>query len=97
MRVALCLHVVHINWLLEHSKKLWCHCKNIEALRVLLLANVRCFYHDTDKATLTSSGHIWTYPGENITNCSICVLPEINGWEIPAESAGVCSDYIGVI
>ena len=41
----------------------WCHAKNENALDVLLLNGIRCFWHETDKYTLTSCGEIWCYIG----------------------------------
>ena len=79
------------------NKKLWCHCKNIDALKILLYNDIRCFYHQTDEATLTSDGYIWTYPGKKLTEKSICVMPERDQWKIPENIAGVCSDFIGRI
>ena len=73
---------------------LWCHCKNIESLSFLLNNNIRCFFHDKDKATLTSDGYIWTYPGMHLTSKSIYVMPEKNNWKTPIEIAGICSDFI---
>jgi hypothetical protein len=78
------------------NENLWCHCKNIEALKTLLLNNIRCFFHDTDETTLTSDGYIWTYPGKHLTSLSICVMPETTGWNVPYNISGVCSDYIGL-
>lgn len=76
------------------NKNFWCHCKNIDALSILLYNNIRCFYHYTDDATLTSDGYIWTYPGKKLTEKSICVMPERAEWYLPENIAGVCSDYI---
>jgi hypothetical protein len=77
------------------NKKFWCHCKNIDALQILLYNNIRCFFHDKDDATLTSDGYIWTYPGKLLTNKSICVMPEKDNWHLPQDVAGICSDFIG--
>jgi len=79
------------------NKKFWCHCKNIDALNILLYNGVRCFYHGTDDATLTSDGYIWTYPGKHLTEKSICVMPERDNWRVGKNIAGICSDYIGVL
>ena len=76
------------------NDKFWCHCKNIDALKILLYNNIRCFYHNTDDATLTSDGYIWTYPGKRLTDKSICVMPERDNFNIPKYIAGVCSDYV---
>jgi hypothetical protein len=79
------------------NTKLWCHCKNIEALHFLLHNNIRCFFHDSDKATLTSDGYIWTYPGNKLTDRSICVMPEKDNWNLSKNIAGVCSDFVSDI
>ncbi len=79
------------------NDKFWCHCKNIEALKILLSNNIRCFFHDSDEATLTSDNYIWTYSGKEITSKSICVMPEKDNWNIPQIAAGVCSDYVDSI
>jgi hypothetical protein len=85
-------YLVGLNFL--KNDKFWCHCKNIEALQFLMKNNVRCFFHDTDDATLTSDGYIWTYPGKHLTENSICVMPERANWNVPKNIAGVCSDYV---
>lgn len=85
-------YLVGLNFL--KNDKFWCHCKNIEALQFLMKNNVRCFFHDTDDATLTSDGYIWTYPGKHLTENSICVMPERTSWEIKSYVAGVCSDFV---
>ena len=80
------------NW----SDKLWLHCKNIEALKKLnqedkLGVYINYFWHDTDYATLTSKGYIWSiHPIEN----SILVLPESSNSVQRPSTIGVCSDFI---
>lgn len=80
------------NW----SDKLWLHCKNIEALKKLnqedkLGVYINYFWHDTDYATLTSKGYIWSiHPIEN----SILVLPESSNSVQRPSTIGICSDFI---
>lgn len=74
-------------------KKLWFHSKNIEAFYELMKLEVTCFWHQNDDVTLTSNGFIWTYPGKQLTNNSICVLPELNNITT-FNCAGICSDFI---
>lgn len=79
------------------NAKFWHHAKNIEALYKLNAMNpnylINCFFHNTDDATLTSGGWIWTYPGKILTKHSIAVLPEIvTNWDI-AEAYGICTDF----
>jgi len=78
-----------------YNNSLWCHAKNIEALRQLSVLGVHFFWHQKDDVALTSRGYFWTYPGKQITTKSIVVMPEV---EKPKENisiaAGICSDYI---
>ena len=80
---------------LDFLKKdgLWCHAKNIEALNLMLKGDVHCFWHQEDDVTLTSKGYMWTYPGKQLTENSICVKPELSG-EKPKKVMGICSDFI---
>ncbi len=80
-------------------KEVWCHAKNILALKMMLKEDIHCFWHQEDDVTLTSRGYIWTYPGKYLTEKSICVLPKKFG-DIYNKSMGIdecygiCSDYI---
>ncbi len=75
------------------NKKLWCHAKNIKALNEMLkIKNIHCFWHEEDTVTLTSKGYIWTYPEKDLTDKSICVLPNSNS--ATQSYIGICSDYI---
>lgn len=88
-------------YLIDHSfllnKGLWIHAKNLEALYWLLNTDLNYFWHQQDHYTLTSHKFIWTYPGENLTEKSVMVLPE---WVDPSleninkSCYGICSDYI---
>lgn len=81
----------------NHSKKLWIHCKNLEAMAQLNELD-RCgvylnyFWHQKDDVTLTSKGYLWAYPGKNV-NHSIAVLPEIHNDNLE-NRIGICSDEI---
>ena len=75
------------------KEEVWCHAKNIEALYRLQEMKAHCFWHQRDAVTLTSKGYLWTYPIEELTPNSICVLPELQNIDI-TECAGICSDYI---
>jgi hypothetical protein len=76
------------------QKKLWCHAKNIDALLELKKLKTNCFYHDTDAVTLTSKGYLWTFPGQQLTQESIAVLPERAPIIDVKIAKGVCTDYI---
>lgn len=92
-------------YILDNSHRSWYHCKNFEALdffsnQMLIILNY--FWHENDRFTLTSLGHIWTFPNRdnNIGENSVCVLPEVF---LPLEACknmncyGICSDYIEFI
>ena len=84
---------VDLNFLL--NDQLWCHCKNVKALNVLLDGGAHCFFHETDDVVLTSRGFLWTYPGKELTKNSICVLPELGFRGDLDFCYGICSDFIG--
>jgi hypothetical protein len=85
---------IEIEFLLNIKDKLFCHCKNIDALYFIIqnYSEIECFYHNEDKCVLTSKNHIWNYPGTKLTNISICVMPEVINQE-PINCLGVCTDY----
>lgn len=72
----------------------WFHCKNIAAFD--FLKRIECnryFFHSTDDIALTSNGCLWTYPGKELTETSIAVLPEtVPDWDIK-KAYGICTDY----
>jgi len=76
------------------NARLWCHAKNLAALEVLMRNPLtHCFWHQGDDFTMTSRGYIWTYPHQNLTGLSICVLPELQTVDF-SKAAGICSDFI---
>ena len=75
------------------QEEVWCHAKDIMALRRLLELETHCFFHQNDPVTLTSKGYMWTYPTQPLTEKSICVLPELQLIALQ-HSAGICSDRI---
>jgi hypothetical protein len=79
-----------------YNNSLWCHAKNISALKEMSSLDVHCFWHQEDDVTLTSRGYLWTYPGKQLTVKSICVLPEIFSNEVQDIDicSGICSDEI---
>lgn len=77
----------------EYKHKLWCHAKNLEALNMLLSLNMICFWHQEDDRVLTSNNYIWTYPGKELCNISIAVMPErCKEWNID-KCYAICTDY----
>lgn len=90
------LEMIDEEFLYARQNNLWIHCKNYVALDFCISKKLHCFYHHTDKYTITSRGFVWAYPGEprSSSNC-ISVLPEYNT-EFK-EYVGVCSDNIKLI
>ena len=91
---------INLDWLVERSEKLWCHCKNLEALKYfksLEELKFNYFWHENDKYTITSQGTIWVYPGEIVPSGAVSVLPE--NWVKNSrlselnKSFGICTDY----
>ena len=92
---------INIQFLLENSKKLWIHCKNLDSLHYLIsYKKLNVFYHQTDDFTLTSKKHIWTYPEKPTTNKSVivCKSKQEHTKAINSKNIfGICSDYVGLI
>lgn len=90
------------NYFLEKRRNvIWCHAKNIQALKFLLERKFNTFFHDTDDYTLTSKGVIWSYPGSVLVEGSVCVMPEmVEDLDYLANNIniihGVSSDYIQI-
>ncbi len=76
----------------------WIHCKNINAIfrmNQIMTHQLNFFFHENDPVTLTSNGYVWTFPGQQLTSCSICVLPELiyAYHDVPKlECYGFCTD-----
>jgi len=76
-----------------NNPNLWCHAKNLEALRIMLNLKVQCFWHQEDNYTLTSTGWIWAYPDQPGNTRTIAVMPEWKDTDVTG-FGGICSDYI---
>ena len=86
------------SFLVEHSEKLWIHCKNIPSFRELSVMDpkgnvLNYFMHDSDDVVFTSKGYRWALVGNQPIEGSIAVMPGIHGEDISL-CMGVCSDYI---
>lgn len=80
----------------------WIHAKDIKTLYQLRLCRWggHVFFHENDPVTLTTSGYIWTFPGQSLTPLSVCVMPESAGMLdtiAQVDVWGICSDYIDSI
>jgi hypothetical protein len=82
---------IESSWILSRSVSLWCHAKNIEALEQLMLIDgVKCFWHETDKTTITSNRILWMYPG-NYSRLGVTV--EFGEPKNIPHVFGICTDY----
>ena len=88
---------IDINFL--KNDNLWCHAKNLQALQIMLIKNIHCFWHQEDDYTLTSRGYIWTYPSKPICKKSIIVCKNLKETQYYAnmDIAGICSNYVGAL
>lgn len=92
-------HRVSRDYILEHSRKLWLHCKNLEALQFISehKAILNGFWHEEDSYSLTTKGYIWTFPGKSVTPLSVIVDNSRHATKSVSPSAfGVCGDYVGL-
>jgi hypothetical protein len=75
-----------------YFKPIWAHAKDHTSLTELIKRGIHCFWHNTDRYTLTSQGYIWAYPGEPGGENCISVHPEQQkDWK---KFAGICSDNV---
>jgi len=73
------------------NPRCWVHAKNAQALGPLLELKVHCFFHDQDRATLTSQQWVWCLVGHYLPGARcVCLLPEVGGY-LPG--GAVCTDY----
>jgi hypothetical protein len=88
-----------ISWFLERREKLFIHAKDLTTYTYFLddSRSWNVFWHQEDSYTLTSSGYIWAYPGSELNNKCICVMPETVSYsdEQLSTCAGICSDFVG--
>ena len=83
---------VTLDWL--QVNQVWCHAKDYKVLEAMITLGVHCFWHQSDKYTLTSRGWIWAYPGQPGGRYTIAVHPEKLHPGDVQKFAGVCSDYV---
>ena len=85
-------------WLAGKSAHLWIHCKDITTLHEFAAntSGYNYFWHQGDDYTLTSKGHIWSYPGKSYTKNTVVVVSENDVLEdVTGECYGICSAYVG--
>jgi hypothetical protein len=90
---------INLEFLLDNSRSLFIHCKNIEALEYLVdFKSLNVFFHQNDDCVLTSHGNIWTFPAKPTTAKSIIVCKnEIETlFECKKSIYGICTDYVNL-
>lgn len=88
------LYEVSLKWLENFKEHLWIHCKNIEALNCVK-NKFNAFGHNIDDYVLTSKNYIWVYPGKELVDNCITVLPENSNYNLKeiSKSFGICTDF----
>jgi hypothetical protein len=87
----------NLNWLLERSKHLIVHCKDLPALQeVSRYTSIHYFYHENDPYTITSQGFIWAHPDVEVPKATKVIAVNTNGtFNIDYYKVyGVCTDYV---
>ena len=84
--------VYGVNQEFLQDERIWCHAKNLAALKAMLDLDIHCFFHDTDDFTITNRKIIWTFPGKEVTNRSVIVLTDLKPFD--GRCFGICSDYV---
>lgn len=89
------LYALDFRWFRDRLANLWLHCKNIEALEFFKNLPYDCnyFWHENDKATITSKKYIISHVNQEPIDGSIAMMPEIHNFGIE-KCVGVCSDFI---
>ena len=88
-------HRIEIEFL--KNDRLWCHAKNSDALQTMLQhTDIHCFWHQNDDYTLTSKSVTWVFPGKDLSEGCVAVMPELCSYSIDSlhMCAGICSDQI---
>ena len=84
-------YLIDSSWLVSRAASLWCHAKNMETIeRMLMLEDVVCFWHETDRMTLTSNRIPWLYPNNYVSTGVTVELGEPR--KIP-DVFGICTDH----
>lgn len=92
-------YVISSRWILDRSKELWVHCKNLEAAHQLgeLSHELRCFCHTSDSYVWITNGNIWVHD-VGLTLNDKCVIPLMTKQDIENYNGGVvygiCTDFV---
>jgi hypothetical protein len=69
-------YTINSKWIMQRSKFIWFHCKNIDAVILLksINKNIKYFCHVSDPYVITSTGHLWVHNLQYVINDS-CIIP----------------------
>jgi hypothetical protein len=82
---------IGVDWL--RQLPVWCHAKNPNAFHKLLDDGLHCFWHQTDRYTLTSQGIVWCFPC-NFHPKGITVVKESPlEYDLCSSVLGICTDH----
>lgn len=97
---------IDLEWIINRKENLWIHCKDLESLNFFSSNSkydLNYFWHQTDSYTLTSERIIWAYPGQEVKERCVIVMPEkddvlnfLNKEYIDFSDYncyGICTDY----
>ena len=73
----------------EIKDNAWLHCKNLKMVERLIGTDYHWFWHEDDKVTLTSKGHVWCFPEKEVTG-GIMVD---KGQKTNKNILGICTDH----
>jgi hypothetical protein len=94
-------YVVDLDWLTKRQNQLWIHAKSLSTLEWFLEddRDWQLFWHQEDDFTITTTGHIWTYPNKQVGSSSIIVAQNLEDTTFYSEKSiyGLCSDFVGNI
>lgn len=83
-------YIIDDFWLKDQSNFLWCHAKNQQALYKLIQIGLHCFWHESDRFTLTSRAIPWCFPNNHQPNG----ITVVSGYDKNIRDVlGVCTDY----
>lgn len=92
---------VSFAWLLDRKNNLWVHCKNFDALSLLIHSDLRIFYHQKENHTIINACNlIWSHELSEANEDSIIPLlskEDITRQPIPKNVYGICSDFVELI
>jgi hypothetical protein len=90
-------YAIPLYFLKSNKERLWCHAKNIDALKLMIEEGIHCFWHQGDDVTITSKGYIWTHSDTDyFTDKSVACWIDAKG-DQPDNVFGICSDYCSLV